>query len=138
MNMISQINSDQPQEHLLHALKEFKVEVGMVEFGKKKDVIPIAHSYVKVGNFELDILAIDEDSNKIVMLDHDQPNFVMGVAADDLASFVEALKPVEMFLIESDDELLDDEAAMSSVASEASELAGGEKYVWFYRMMFGI
>lgn len=138
--MISQIKSDKPSDQLITELIDLNIEVGMVEFTDKEDILQLPSSFKKIGNFELDILAIDSDNGGIVMLDHDQPDFVMGKVAQSIAQFVEALKPIEAFFEASmeDDDLYDDEIAMRKVTSKSSSIAGGEDYLWFYDMIFGI
>ena len=138
--MISQINSDKPSDELIRELIDLNIEVGMVEFTDKEDILQLPSSYKKIGNFELDILAIDSDKGGVVMLDHDQPNFVMGKVSISITQFVEALKPIEKLFEASmeDDDLYDDETAMRKVTSESSSIAGGEDYLWFYDMIFGI
>jgi hypothetical protein len=39
---------------------------------------------------------------------------------------------------EKNEELYDDFYKMELVAKDSSETAGGENYLWFYKMMFGI
>ena len=116
------------------------VQIGMVEFNNKKDILPIPNKFLKVGNFELDILAIEKSNGQVVLIDHDQPNFVMGQVALNLKCMTNALAPIEHFftLIETEEDLFDDEIAMKKIALESSNLAGGKDYQWFYDMIFGI
>ncbi|MEO1214096.1 MAG: hypothetical protein AAFY45_11250 [Bacteroidota bacterium] len=138
--MITQIKSDKPSEELIRELIDLKIQVGMLEFTDKEDILQLPTSFEKIGNFELDILAIDSNNGGVVMLDHDQPNFVMGKVSQDISQFVEALKPIEKFFEASmkDENLYDDEMAMRKVTAESSSIAGGENYLWFYDMIFGI
>ena len=138
--MISLIKSDKPTDEILKELIEREVQVGMVEFTNKKDILSVPDSFIKIGNFELDILAIDINTGGIVTLDHDQPDFVMGKVAQSFAQFVDALKPIEKFFEASmvDDELYDDEKAMRKVTAESCSIAGGSEYLSFYNMVFGI
>lgn len=112
----------------------------MVEFTDQKDALRLPSSFKKIGNLELDILAIQIDTKRVVMLDHSQPDFIMGEVAQNPSQFVEALKPIEAFFEASveDDDLYDDEVAMRKVSMESSSIAGGEKFQWFYNMIFGI
>ena len=138
--MLTKIDLSNPTEKLITELIEKEVEVGMVEFTLKKDYLPIPKEFDKIGNFELDILAIEKYSGTIVMLDHDQPDFIMGKVATDLKSMVKALIPIERFFEQAseNDELHDDEKAMRYVTSESADLSGGKKFQWFYNMVFGI
>ena len=112
----------------------------MIEFGMKKDHLPIPIKFDKIGNFELDILAIKKSNGTIVMLDHDQPDFVMGQVASNIQAMVKALIPVEAFYEAAslNDDLYDDENAMRNVISESTKSSGGKDHEWFYEMLFGI
>ncbi|PWJ32683.1 hypothetical protein [Sediminitomix flava] len=138
--MISHIKSDKSSDQLIRELMDLNIEVGMVEFTDKEDLLRLPSSFEKIGNFELDILAIDIDSELVVMIDHDKPDFIMGKVAQNITQFVEALKLIEAFFEMSmeDDELYADEEAMRKVTSKSSSIAGDQDYLWFYDMMLGI
>jgi hypothetical protein len=138
--MIRNINPEKAIHEPLEELVNQNIEVGMVEFTNKDDILPLSGSFEKVGNFELDILAIDKETGEVVMLDHDQPDFIMGKVSKNLFQFVEALKPIEKFIEDSfeDDSLYDDEASMRNVTAISSSIAGGNGYQWFYNIIFGI
>ncbi|WP_055445149.1 hypothetical protein [Lacinutrix himadriensis] len=138
--MVTEINLSSPIEKIKTELLEKKIEVGMVEFTLKKDFLPIPNEFEKIGNFELDILAIEKNSGIVVMLDHDKPDFIMGKVASDLKAMVSALIPIEGFfeMASENDELYDDESAMRKVTSKSANLSGGKEFEWFYDMIFGI
>lgn len=138
--MIAQIKSNKSIEQLIKELIDKKIEVGMVEFTDKEDILSAPNSFRKIGNFELDILVIDSNSYEVVILDHEQPGFVMGKVSQSISQFVDALKPIEKFFETSveDESLYEDEDKMRKVTSEASAISGGKDYLWFYNMMFGI
>ena len=125
---------------LLLELRKFKDEIGMVEFVEKEDILPLSDKYVKVGNFELDILAIRRSDNEIVMIDHDSPDFEMGSCAKDIRSFLKALVGFIDYMkaCEQNEKLYDDTEQMNIVAEESSKVAGSMDYSWFYKMMYGI
>jgi hypothetical protein len=131
---------EEDDSHLLSQLRTIKDEIGMIEFKEKEDVLSLSGKYEKIGNFELDILAIRKSNNEIVMLDHDSPDFEMGNCAKDIRSFLKALEGFVNFMkaCENNEELYDDFYKMELVAKDSSETAGGENYLWFYKMMFGI
>jgi hypothetical protein len=112
----------------------------MIEFKDKKDILPLSKRYDKIGNFELDILAIKRLNNEIVMIDHDSPNFEMGRCAKDLQSFLLALANYDNFMLacQENESLYNDKDSMEAVAIKSSELAGNKDYLWFYMIMFGI
>ena len=138
--MLTEINLLSPSEKIKTELIGKKIEIGMVEFTLKEDYLVIPNEFAKIGNFELDILAIEKKSGMIVMLDHDQPNFIMGKVASDLKSMVNALIPIERFfeMASENEDLYDDENAMRIVTSESANLSGGKEFEWFYDMIFGI
>ncbi len=125
---------------LLQELKKFKNKIGMVEFIEKVDILPLSDKYVKIGNFELDILAIRKSNNEIVMLDHDSPEFEMGNCAKDIRSFLKALVGFINYMkaCEQNNKLYNDTEQMNIVAGDSSKAAGSISYSWFYKMMFGI
>ena len=94
----------------------------MLEFNNKKDILPLSKRFLKIGNFELDILAIEKSNGGVVLIDHDQSNHVMGKVALNLKCLTNALIPIEHFfkLIENDEDLLDDEIAMRKITLKSS------------------
>ena len=138
--MLINIQSDQPVDKLINELIDLEIQVGMVEFTNKEDIISIPKTYKKIGNFELDILAIDSNTREIVMLDHDQPNFVIGKVAKSISQFVDALKPIEKYFDASieDENMYDDTKEMSKTTANSSSIAGDVNFLWFYNMIFGI
>lgn len=138
--MVAEIDLMSPIEKIKTELLEKEIQVGMVEFTLKKELLPVPNEFEKIGNFELDILAIEKNSGIIVMLDHDQPDFIMGKVAVDLKSMVSALIPIEGFfeMASENEELYDDENAVKKVTFESVNLSGGKEFEWFYDMIFGI
>lgn len=138
--MIADINISSLIKNIKIELLDKEIKVGMVEFTLKEDSLPIPNEFEKIGNFELDILAIEKNSGIIVMLDHEQPDLIMGKVATDLKAMVKALIPIERFfeMASENDELYDDESTMRNVTSESVNLSGGKEFEWFYDMIFGI
>ncbi len=126
--------------HLLQKLKSVRDEIGMIEFIEKEDFLPLSKKYKKIGNFELDILAIRKSNNEIVMLDHDSSDFEMGNCAKNIRGFLKALDGYINFMkaCEENEELYDDFDQMEVVAKESAIIAGSDEYLWFYKMMYGI
>ncbi len=124
----------------LEILQSSEAEIGMLEFKTKVDINKISNTFTKIANFELDIVAEDNTSKEIVVLDHDQTDFVMQYAAQDFQSFIKALACIEDFWdkCELNEELYDDFSEMEIIALKASIQAGGERYTNFYKCMFGI
>ena len=120
--MIRLVNTDTSNDILKKELIERNIEVGMVEFVLNEDILPISDKFEKIGNFELDILAIDQSCGTIVLLDHDKPDFIMGKAAINLKCMINALKPIEEFFEASskDDSLYDNEKAMIMVTAKST------------------
>ncbi|WP_460542833.1 hypothetical protein [Echinicola sediminis] len=125
---------------LLQELQTVKYEIGMIEFIEKEDILPLSEKYEKIGNFELDILAIRKSNNEIVMLDHDSPDYEMGNCAKDIRSFLKALEGFINFMeaCEENEEMFNDFDQMEVVANDSSLIAGSKEYLWFYKMMYGI
>lgn len=126
--------------NLLDELKTVREEIGMIEFLEKEDIFPLNKKYEKIGNFELDILAIRKSTNEIVKLDHDAPDFEMGICAKDIRRFLKALISFVNYMDawQKNEELYYDYRQMKVVTIESSIIAGSLDYSWFYQMMFGI
>jgi hypothetical protein len=131
---------EEDNSRLLKQLRAIKDEIGMIEFIEKEDILPLSRKYEKIGNFELDILAIRKSNNEIVMLDHDSPDFEMGNCSKDIRSFLSAIQGFINFMnaCANNEESYHDINKQELVAKDSSLIAGGEKYLWFYKMMFGI
>jgi flagellar biosynthesis/type III secretory pathway chaperone len=136
--VISKINLDQSFDKLFESLIDLKVEVGSIRFNNTFESIQLDSRYKKIGNMELDIIALNLNNNEIVLLDHDQPDFVMAKIAKNLNSLICALEVVEQFFLASlkDEDLFYDEDRMMKVAQSASRISEGD--VNFYIAMFGI
>ena len=139
MNNISAININQSEEMILNDLIKNKIEVGMLEFNLNPTIVSVPESFKKIGNFELDIIAIEKSSKQIVMLDHDDPSHIMAVKAKDLAHFVDACKPISIFfnMCEENPDLCDDDDLIRTISIKASGIAETEED-HSYDMFFGI
>ncbi len=140
MTKASAISLKQSDRNIIAELVGKKVEVGMIEFNCKPEFGFVPDKFEKIGNFELDVLVIEKSTGRVLMLDHDQLDFVMGKVAKNIYSFIEALVEVEKFYeaCQKDEKLYDNEEAMRIVALKASEAAGGSAYSNFYMTHFGI
>ncbi len=140
MTKAATISLEQSDKELIAELAKREVEVGMTLFNFNPELEAIPSGFGKVGNFELDVLAIEKSTGQVVLLDHEQLDFKMGKVAKTIHSFVRALLEIELFFdqCEEDEKLYEDEAEMRAVALKASELAGGPEYRNFYEMTFGI
>ena len=136
-NKIVEIKDDL---QLLKELSTVDDEIGMIEFVPNDDIFPIPNGYLKIGNFEMDILAIRKLNAEIVMLDHDSPDCEIGKCAKDLRSFLRAIVGFINYMqaCEKNEDLYDDFKQMEIVAKESAKVAGSNDYLWFYQMMFGI
>lgn len=112
------------------------VEIGMINFGKE---IVNSSNFIVFGTFELDRLAISIITKEIVMLPESSDEIGMYCAMNG-QKFLECVVFIGKFLEKRgiDDNLYDDENANSLIAEQCAELAGGNKYLNFYRMMLGI
>jgi len=112
------------------------IEIGMINFGKEP---VISSDFIVFGTFELDRLAISIITKEIVMLPESLDEIGMYCAMNG-QKFLESAIFIGKFLEKRgiDDSLFDDEDANSLIAEQCAELAGGSKYLNFYRMMLGI
>ena len=129
-------NSD-PLVGLVTNYKGDSVIIGMISF----DVEPEAKAdYFIFGRFEMDLMVINNKTSEIEQREHGMESHVLGVAAANGESFMGALLEVARFFNARvlDDGLWEDYDATNAVALKCSEVAGGVKYLGFYKMMLGI
>ena len=132
-------SSSESTDPIISLLKEFNlknIKVGMVEFNSKTKNIP---DFLLFGKFDMDELAINYVSKEIVLLE-EATNNVMSYCASNSSNFLEAIIFIGTFLEKRgiDAVLYEDEKINLMVAEKTAEIAGGEKYLNFYRMMLGI
>ena len=140
MNRINFIDTEQNQQDLLNALIRLQIRVGMTEFNNKPETEKLPIEFQKIGNFELDVIAIEIVSNNIVMLDHDELSFKMGIAASSLKNFVKALSVIEIHFEKrvQNKESIDDVVQINDVVTKATEISGHKDFFWYYAMTLGI
>lgn len=135
---LSKLNTDfnDPIISLIQEYDVKNIEIGMINFGKE---IVNSSSFIVFGTFELDRLAISNITKEIVMLPESSDEIGMYCAMNG-QKFLESVIFIGKFLEKRgvDDNLYDDEDANSLIAEQCAELAGGTKYLNFYRMMLGI
>lgn len=112
-----------------------KVSIGMVEFNKK---IEYDGDFIVFGKFEVDRMAINCATREVLVLD-ETTDKIMWRCAHSGSTFLEALIYIGKFLEKRsvDDNLYDDEKANIKIAKTCSEIAGGAKYLQFFKMMLG-
>jgi hypothetical protein len=110
--------------------------ISMISFNEELEV---SNDLIFFAKFEVDDLAINRVTNEIILV-AESTEEIMYYCASNSAAFLEALIFIGAFLQKRsvDEFLYEDENANISIAEECSELAGGEKYFSFYRMMLGI
>ncbi len=112
------------------------VEIGMINFGRE---VTNNSSFIVFGTFELDRLAISAITKEIVMLGESVDEIGLYCAMNG-QRFLDSIIVIGKFLEKCglDENLYNDEDANSLMAEQCAELAGGSKYLNFYRMMLGI
>lgn len=120
---------------LMAAYDVTKVSIGMVEFNKK---IEYDGDLIIFGNFEVDRMAINCVTGEVLVLD-EMSDKVMWRCAVNGDTFLDALIYIGKFLEKRsvDDGLYEDEKANLKIAKACSKIAGGAKYMKFFRMMLG-
>ena len=109
--------------------------IGQIKF--YKDVDDKLDYYI-VGQMEADWLIVDKITGEIRVVE-----LYSGVAlwccAANGSSFLEAILTANMFFYKSalDDDILDSQIVTCTMAEECSELAGGKKYLEFYKILMG-
>lgn len=129
------VPSDNAIVTLMTAYDMSKVAIGMVEFNKK---IEYDGELIIFGNFEVDRMAINYVTREVLVLDETTDKIMWRCAHSD-GAFLEALIYIGKFLEKRgvDDNLYEDEKANIKIAKTCSEIAGGAKYLNFFKMMLG-
>jgi len=125
-------------DEIVRLVSEFdlsNIEIGMITFSKS---IVKREDYLLFGKFETDDLGINTISKEIIMLEQFSVHILYPAAKNSL-TFLDSIIFIASFLEKGgiDFNLYENEEANLVVAEEASEIAGGEKYFYFYRMMLG-
>lgn len=130
------IKGDDPVVLLISEFDVSMVGIGMISFNEKLEV---NNGLILFAKLEVDDLAISQLTNEIVLV-AESTEEILYYCASNSANFLEALIFIGAFLQKRsvNDFLFEDEQTNISIAEECSELAGGEKYFRFYRMMLGI
>jgi hypothetical protein len=112
------------------------LEIGMITFN---EVIEETENYIYFGKFEIDNLVIDKITGKILMEEYDTDHIFNECAQNDTL-FLKALLSVAAFLEKSstDEKLHDNDALNIQMAEEFGDIAGGEDYYFFYKMLLGV
>lgn len=106
------------------------VEIGMISFlGEYK----VTDRYLLFAKLELDLIGVDRNSREIVLLDHDNIEYVMIKCAKNSMAFLELLSIYSKYIVSrvlgNIDYLLPEKEIMY-------EIAGGESYMKFVDFCF--
>src|SRR5690606_17427619 len=112
------------------------LEFGMITFDERIDE---KGRFIFFGRFEVDDLAVDLTTGSVVMLECGLDHILYDCAQND-SSFLEAILNTAVFLERRSVEegLYENEELNIQMAEEFGDIAGGEKYYDFYKMMLGV
>ena len=112
------------------------LEIGMITFDER---IEEKGRFIFFGRFEVDDLAVDLITGSVVMLECGLDHILYDCAQND-SSFLEAILNTAIFLERRSVEegLYENEELNNQMAEEFGDIAGGEKYYDFYKMMLGV
>lgn len=112
------------------------VEIGMIKFDER---VEVKGRFIFTGRFEVDDLAIDLTTGSVVMLECGLEHILYNCAQND-SSFLEAILNIAVFLERRtvEEGLYENEELNIQMAEEFGDIAGGEKYYDFYKMMLGV
>lgn len=129
-------DTDDPLVRLVNNYDVTKTEIGMVCFESEVDE---SDDYYFVGKFEADFLCISKFSKEVVILAFDDPLTEMYKCAQNSSRFFEAIIVAAKFLEKAglDQVLRDSQPTICSMAENCSEIAGGRKYLDFYKVLLG-
>lgn len=128
------------EDAILKRINKSDLEVASIEFGRRQHSFPVPSGFVELGKQECDPLVIQEETREVVLLNHEVEGRILKHAAKNIEALIDALCIIEKHFeeCERNEDLYDDETFMERSSAEAASLAGGEKYVDFYRSIFGI
>lgn len=112
------------------------VKIGMITF----DIEPFEdENYYYFGLFEIDFLVINKKTGEILLVDYDDINHVIFHCAINGNNFLDAILMAAKFLerLPFDDHLRHDQVQIYNIAETCSHLAGGNKYLDFYKTVVG-
>ena len=130
------VEYDDPIKSLVNNYDGSTVTLGMITF----DIEPEEdEDYYVFGAFEADILAINKNLKTIEMLEYGTDDHVLCKCAQNSSSFLDAVIEAAHFAekCSSDQTLYQNKKALSVVIEKCGELAGGEDYLDFYKVMLG-
>jgi len=124
---------------LLNLVSNFdcsKIEIGIISFLPEFVEKP---SFYYVGNAEQDIIVLDKTFLSVNVVDAFYPDHIIWKCASNAENFLEALLVAADFFTSrvKDTSLLTNESYTLERASICSEIAGGDAYLKFYKMLFG-
>ncbi|MFY8109254.1 MAG: hypothetical protein ACOVO9_09690 [Bacteroidia bacterium] len=136
---LSIINKSEFDDEILELISTFNLanlKIGMIRFNNE---IFIKNNRCYFGRNEADILAIDMLSKEIILIDHEDENLILQICAKDGGSFLDALFEMKFFLTQCAFNLNFncEQEDKCSKALHCSILAGGEKYIDFYKNTLG-
>lgn len=127
--------------NLIHNYDASKIEIALVHFDLDDDSpygIPPSERFLRVGYAEADFVVIDKTTGEIALEDHESSGFIMLYCAENGGKFLDALyemaKPNDEYLVDPKDQGSVDWCKKADVCAH---LAGGDKYLDFYKMALG-
>ncbi|MBC6999642.1 hypothetical protein [Cytophaga sp. FL35] len=113
-------------------------DIGMINLNSADDVFETEKNII-VGSYDADMLAIDKITDEIVILDWENPDYVISRCSKDSETFLYAILEVakinkEMFF---DEGLSENQQAIKEKSMEIAGIAGDERYLNFYLTILG-
>jgi hypothetical protein len=125
-----------PIEELVNNFDGSSVEIGMITF----DIEPFDHEdYFVFGRFEIDFLVISKRTGEIKLIDHEDESNIMYECASGSSVFLKAILEAAAFLdkLPYKNNLANDQKQICEMAESCSSIAGGNKYIGFYKTLLG-
>ena len=130
--------TNDPLLDLIYKYDVSSFDISMIVLNEDDDVLD-TDQYIIFGNEDSATMAIDKVTNEVVVLDSEEPDYIISKCSKDTASFLESLLLVEEFNQQMffDEGLAEDQSAIRNKAKEIAEVAGGERYLSFYLEILG-
>ncbi len=124
---------------LLDLLRGYDISnlvIGGIQF--KEEVLE-DEFYFYLGNDEADVIVLNKESGKVLILDHEDMTRVLCECAKDGSSYLDAIVEAKKFFLSCafDEEFSCEQEDKCSMAFKCASLAGGKEYMTYFKGLLG-
>ncbi len=127
------------EDPLVRLIQEYdlsKVEIGMITFNAK---VYESDDYFIVGKFDIDSISISKITKEVVVISDEPGHREIYKCSQSGAKFLDSIITCAKFLENCvvDIKLYENQKMICSTSETCSEIAGGSKYLNFYKVLLG-